>query len=76
MHGEERTRKNKFLYEGPFNVNFTLCLGGDLLESPHGQVNGVGVVAGGAVISNCNGDGLPVALVGNVNLLATKWGCL
>jgi len=58
----------------PYDGDFSSGLVGDLVESTGGKIDRVGVIAGGALISHSNGDGLSVGDVGDEDLLSAEGG--
>jgi len=64
------------LVEGPLDGDHAVGLGGDGSESTDGEVERVGVVAGGADVLDLGGDGLSVVGVLDGHPLAAKVGLL
>lgn len=58
--------------EFPANRNLTLAVISDHPKCTMRQVNGIGVVTGGAFIRDGHGDGLAISCVGNLHRLSAK----
>lgn len=53
-------------------VNLAFCLGANLFKCSHGEINGVAIVAGWAIVGNRNSHRFAVRSVGDLDLLTAQ----